>query len=356
VSAPFVTKLHRGPRALVELTPGWRQLQQQVRCSPMVRLEWTQAYTETFLAEHPDALWIMSVEADGQLVAIAPMRHRRKLGVPLLETIAVTDLYEPTDLLYRDVEALEALLQALLRPGLPLVLERQPLNSPTIAHVVAATRKRAVVLRRPRPSCPSITLEADPERILNAGRRSDLRRAHRKAEKHGPVRTEVKCPTPDELPALLATAFAIEAAGWKGAGETSLLHEAETRAFFERYARLAADAGILRLAFMSVGERPIAMHFDVECGGSLWLLKIGYDEAFASCSPGNLLMMEVLRYAAGQGLKTCEFLGTAAPWTKAWTTLEHPSQCVTIYSPSLPSAAHLALRAVAALTRPRKAP
>ncbi len=60
------------------------------------------------------------------------------------------------------------------------------------------------------------------------------------------------------------------------------------------------------------------MQIMVEEHGALWLLKIGFDEAFARVSPGNLLLMEVIRHAAANGLERVEFLGKDAPWTAAW--------------------------------------
>jgi CelD/BcsL family acetyltransferase involved in cellulose biosynthesis len=70
------------------------------------------------------------------------------------------------------------------------------------------------------------------------------------------------------------------------------------------------------------------MQLAIECGNRFWLLKIGYDEAFARCSPGSLLLLETVRYAALRGLHSYEFLGTAEPWTHMWTTCMRP--CVSL--------------------------
>lgn len=60
----------------------------------------------------------------------------------------------------------------------------------------------------------------------------------------------------------------------------------------------------------------------------LWLLKIGFDEEFSSCSPGQLLILEALRSAASEGLDGVEFLGTPEPWTRMWTNYVRP--CVNL--------------------------
>ena len=137
---------------------------------------------------------------------------------------------------------------------------------------------------------PWIPLDASwtrPEERLNAGRRSDLRRARRIAERIGPVHVEVLSPSPTDLGRLLREAFAVEAAGWKGRAGTALACDPVRQTFFRRYADAACRRGMLRIGFLRIGDIPVAMQLGVEWGGRFWLLKIGYDEAFSRCSPGS---------------------------------------------------------------------
>jgi CelD/BcsL family acetyltransferase involved in cellulose biosynthesis len=82
---------------------------------------------------------------------------------------------------------------------------------------------------------------------------------------------------------------------------------------------------------LRIGGRAAAMQFAVEIGGRFWLLKIGYADEFARCSPGNLLVMETIQYAARAGLKSYEFLGTAEPWIGMWTSQVRPCISVRAY-------------------------
>ena len=217
-----------------------------------------------------------------------------------------------------------------------------------------AYRGRGLVLCRPMPGCPRIPLDQswlEPERHLNAGRRSDLRRARRIAESFGPVCYEILSPTPAELPSLLEEALRVEAASWKGQDQSALMHDPVRGPFYRHYAALAGEQGILRLCFLRLGEQIAAMQFAVEYGNALWLLKIGYDEKFARCSPGSLLMVETIRYAAKRGLRSYEFLGTAAPWTRVWTTLERPCVSVWAYPAKLRGVSALAIDAATAAKR-----
>src|SRR5207247_3695751 len=129
---------------------------------------------------------------------------------------------------------------------------------------------------------PTIALDGqEPESRLSSRRRSDLRRARRHAEAMGEVTSEVLAPSPQEVPALLAEAIAIEARSWKARAGTALASDPVRRGFFERYALAAAADGTLRLAFLRIGGQGAAMQIAVECGRRFWLLKIGYDERFA---------------------------------------------------------------------------
>jgi CelD/BcsL family acetyltransferase involved in cellulose biosynthesis len=162
--------------------------------------------------------------------------------------------------------------------------------------------------------------------------RSDLRRARRQAEKLGEVSAEVLAPqSAAEFVDLFGEAQRVEASSWKGRTKTALAEDAERRAFFSAYGRRAVAQGILRMAFLRIDGQAVATQIAVQSDGRLWLLKIGYDDAFSRCSPGQLLMLESLRYACDAGLKSLEFLGADAPWTRRWTKTERETISLAIY-------------------------
>lgn len=333
-----LTQLHpegfvcRDGRDLESLHGLWSELQETMHASPMARTEWCQAFIESFARNHSQRVLLASCYSKGSLQAAVPFYRKGILGLGFLELASSGELYEPTDLLYRDTQSLGYILDGVLATfKLPIVLERQPGNSDTLEFITHRLKNAYKVRRRSRPASPSVALGSDPDQVLNSGRRSDLRRMLKRAEKRGEVRFEVVSPTERDLPGLMETAYRIEAAGWKGDNGSALLQDAAAKVFFDRYAVLATHAGIFRMAFMYVDGQAIATQIMIECGSSLWLLKIGFDEAYAECSPGNLLMMEVIRYACRQHLKSCEFLGVAANWTRMWTNTEYATERVTIF-------------------------
>jgi CelD/BcsL family acetyltransferase involved in cellulose biosynthesis len=159
----------------------------------------------------------------------------------------------------------------------------------------------------------------EPAQALSTRRRADLRRAERRAAGLGEVSYQDLSPSPGELEPLLEEAFGVEAAGWKGRARTALAHDATRRDFYRRYAAAAASRGILRLTFLRIAGRAAAVQLAVETDDRFWLLKVGYDERFARCSPGSLLLLESIRHADTRGLRSYEFLGDAESWTRPWT-------------------------------------
>jgi CelD/BcsL family acetyltransferase involved in cellulose biosynthesis len=307
-----------GGAALAPVAAGWRHLE-HVAQSPTQQFVWSQACAEAF--HDADAPHPVVVRERGQVIAIAPLVRTRG-PVPRLESLGVRELFEPSDFLYASGDALAALADRLARQPLPLQLQRVPDDSPVVGALQRAFRGRGVFHSAPISPCPFIDLDPtwnDPEKHFNSGRRSDFRRARRHAEQMGPVTFEVIAPAPDEVGGLVDEALAVEASSWKGSQGTALARDPVRARFFHRYAAAAAAQGILRLVFMRIAGRAVGMQIAVECARRFWLLKIGYDESVARCSPGNLLMLHTVKYAASRGLLSYEFLGGAAPWTATWT-------------------------------------
>jgi CelD/BcsL family acetyltransferase involved in cellulose biosynthesis len=306
----------------------WDLIAEEVN-SPMHQYAWVKACSDAFLTG--GELQLIVVGAD-QPRALGPLIMR---GRPLnrMECLGVDELYEPTDFPHLDPDSLTCLVNALIKLRRPLLLRRILADSPVLAALREAFQSQGLLITRPATGYPWIPLDESwtrPEEKLSASRRSSCRRARRKAHSLGPIDYEVLSPTPDELPPLLQESFRVEAAGWKGRTGSALLSDPHRRQFYEKYATIASAKGILRLCFMKIGGTVAATQIAVESGGRFWLLKVGYDETFARCSPGHLLMVETLRYAAERNLRTFEFLGSAEPWTTVWTMQVRP--CLSVWA------------------------
>lgn len=312
---------------LNELQSVWGSLSSADWASPVLHHDWVRICAEVF-----DLSGTIEIVVVGSLpsLAIAPLFRSRR-GGRRLELIGVKELYEASDFLYSDGSSVDTLAAALVDSRLPVLLERILADSPIPAALRKAYRRKGFVICRPTTGYPWISLDKSwesPERHLNAGRRSDLRRARRIAEEMGPVSCEILSPDPEHLDSLLREAYEVEAGGWKAREGSALARDALRGEFYRRYAAAVCKEGALRLCFLRIGGRAAAMQLASVSGDRFWLLKIGYSDEFKRCSPGMLLMSETIRYAAQCGLRSYEFCGADEPWIRVWTGLVRP--CVSL--------------------------
>ena len=81
----------------------------------------------------------------------------------------------------------------------------------------------------------------------------------------------------------------------------------------------SAEAGALRLGFVIVAGRPIAVHFWIVCDGCAFIYKLAHDKAFDKLSPGTVLMAEMLRQVIDEdGVKRIDFLTGDDTYKRDW--------------------------------------
>jgi len=329
------------PVALEPWKPDWQRLA-SLRRGPTHGIEWAQASLATLVPLDAGPLHLFVVKRDGVVTGLAPMQLRHRGVAHVLEHMALDALDEPTDLLYEDEAAARAIVRYLLQHRLPFVLGRLPHDSciPFLLHEIV--RRHGVARVMPREPYPAVDLRASPEGELNRGRRSDLRRMRRKANELGQWRHEVLQPSPQDVPTLLERAIDIESQSWKIRSRYSLRRDSRVQTFLRDYMSRSAAAGTLRMAFAYIDQQAVAMQIAIVCNDGYWILKIGYDASYGSVAPGQLLMQDTLRHCAEIGLRTYELMGTAAEWTRVWTSCEHQSWRAEVYPPGLNTELRLA--------------
>jgi CelD/BcsL family acetyltransferase involved in cellulose biosynthesis len=284
-----------------------------------LRHEWFLACAKAFCP--PGKLAVITVKTDGEITAIAPLTLMERGGIEVIELLGGSFLNEPSGLIYKDEESLEELVEAILRLRKPMLLSRLSPETPELASLKGLSNKRIMYTIRDTsgtPWLPTNTSWSQFEAGISASRRASLRRAKRRAEEAGSVSFEILSPHPGKLGTLLEEILRVEAAGWKGRDKTAILSDERIRRFFNHYSVEAARLGILRFCFMKIDSKVVAVQIAIEHSNRFWVLKIGYDEGWARCSPGMLLMHETIRYAFERGLESYEFLGSDQPWLHIW--------------------------------------
>jgi CelD/BcsL family acetyltransferase involved in cellulose biosynthesis len=304
--------------------------------TPMQHFIWSEA---CLAAIYPDAI-AETVTVPGGVAAFV-----RKGRIPALYLVGAEELAEPSEPAYANAAAADLIAAEILARGLPVKLGQPIAGTPFAAAFLTRARRSGLLITRPTEGSPYIELDEtwhDALERFSSRRRSDFRRMRRRADELGTVTFAFHEPGEEDAAALLEQAIEVEARSWKARSGTAIADNPDQAAFFRHYARLAATEGILRIAFLKIGDDLVASQIAVECDNAFWLFKIGYDERFARCSPGQLLMLESIERAARKGLCRFELLGKSAEWTRFWAQSERPRMRLVYYPWNLIGACALA--------------
>jgi CelD/BcsL family acetyltransferase involved in cellulose biosynthesis len=309
----------RNGAAIDALAQEWNDLPQS-QANPLLAPDWFAVAAHTFGAP----IETLALRRRGVLAGIAPLGTDFRAGVARLQPLGVRALHEPSGLLYRDADALEALCKALIDERKPFILQRMPFADALRVALARAAKRRGLLYEIATPGAPTVNFAGDGnvaafEARLSSRRRQDYRRARRGLERLGLVTFDLRVPSAGSVAAELEEAMLIEASSWKSRDGSTLLHTGRLRAFFHEYARRMAASGHLRIAFLRVDGIGIAMQLIVEHASRLWVYKVGYDEKWAEHSPGVQLMWDVMRYACESRMAGVELLGKVEDWLTIWT-------------------------------------
>ena len=314
------------------LKDAWNELAGNFK-SPLLRHEWCASNIAVFCSP-PDRLATFVVRSNGKIRAAAPLKIVHHSRVPRLESLSAYELGEPSGFLYDSDEALTVLVKAIFRSGYSLALHRFSVDGREMELMKDLVPRRALYSQGRGNSSYTVPLQPtwqSFEATISAGRRSDLRRYKRRAERFGDLQFEAVSPNRQALDRYLEEFFQVEASGWKGRSGSAILMSPLRMRFFTEYARTIAEQGMLRMYFLRIDGRTAAARFAVECGNRLWDLKMGYDESLGECSPGVLLTQETMRDAIDRGLEAHEFLGKAEAWERHWPCEQNDLTSIRIY-------------------------
>jgi CelD/BcsL family acetyltransferase involved in cellulose biosynthesis len=321
------------PRALADLGPTWTALAEAAGLDhPFLSHEWVSSWWEAFGAGRE--LRVLLVRQDGRLIGIAPLMLSRArmygLDVRRLESIH-NDHTPRADLIVArgHPEVYDALWAHLRRASAGwdvLQLAQLPTGSETLALLPRMAARDGfrwgLWLSTESPYLPvRQTWDAYVSR-LDGRHRRNLRNRLKRLGRLGEVALLDVSGLEDERP--LEEGWRIEAAAWKGQAGTAIGSRPELRRFYTRLAQRAAEKAWLRLHFLTVAGRPIAFGYCLRYGEKLYLLKPGYDPAYAPYSPSSLLCYLALREAFRTGLAEYDFLGDDDDWKRQWTAERRP--------------------------------
>lgn len=316
--------------AIAPRAADWEALAVRAGAPPFARPGWFAAWWSAFGSGAP---LVVTTTRGGRLTGVLALR--RRAGVLASPTNAHTPGF---GMLAEDASAAAALASWLFaqrprRVQLDYVDAADP-TVPELSRAAAGAGHR--MLRTVVQRSPYVALAPgeDVDRRLGAKVTGNLRRTLRRLEEAGRVEVQVEA-TPRQLDRLLVEGFRVESSGWKAERGTAILSSPATRRFYAALARWAADAGLLRLAFLRLDGRAIAFAFVLRDETAYYLIKGGYDPEHRRFAPGKLLFRSLMARAAASGAQRFELLGAAEPWKLEWTDRCHERILVRTYAPTV---------------------
>lgn len=312
----------------VALAPEWDALVAQTDDQIFYRHAFIRVWIDNFA---PTArLRVLTLRSgDGRLQAVLPLieQRTRLYGFPVRELCAAANLHSCRfDLVARDPERAATAFFAHLKRDTSwdvIRLTDVPEGGNAFALLDRAEKAGMPVGRWTSLRSPFIALPQSwdaMQKQVDTKFRANLRRRRKRLEEKGKVTVERITQSAD-LARLLEEGYALEQSGWKGRGGTAIAQDVATRGFYSELARTAATEGKLTLFFMRLDGRAVGFHYALEHAGRYLLLKPAYDEVIRECSPGQLLMEDVLKTCIEQRMPEFDFLGPDMPWKRDWTDL-----------------------------------
>jgi CelD/BcsL family acetyltransferase involved in cellulose biosynthesis len=274
------------------------------------------------------------VEERGRFMAALPLLQARVKGVLKTGRLPWNDWSWAGDLLLDPSapdDALDLLIEGIQRLSLPLLwFDGVPLAEPHWQRFVDALVRRGIPFsRHERFKIGLVDLTqnwAAYQSAWSGNFRRQMRKMARRAEELGGVTLSVHRPTcAGELERLLQLGFEVEDRSWKGQDGTSVLKSPDMHRYLCEQAALLAEQGHLELYFLEFEGKPIAFEYGLSAKGTYFSPKVGYDEAFAHLSPGQLLRLKMAeRFFPDADRRTWDFLGPLVEATERWTTSSYP--------------------------------
>ena len=185
----------------------------------------------------------------------------------------------------------------------------------------------------PDTPCPVLTL-GDP---IPAGQLRNLRQSRHRADRRGGWTASVAT----EAEAAWRTLVGMHRARWTALGESGgVLANPEVLAFHEAAVPRLAEAGLLQMQVLHIGGEVAAVYHTLAAPGRLYFYLSGFAADAGPCSPGTLLLGNIIEQAATYGVTELHFLRGSEPYKYAWGATDRMNRTRLFLPPSPATVLH----------------
>jgi len=310
---------------------------------PFLRHEWVRTWWDCFGGDRQ--LHIIVVRDDDRIVGIAPLMRETttSYGLSIRRLAVIANDHTPrTDFLVAgNADDVYGAIWNALRDGMDqwdvVQLTQLLKGSPTVSAMTRFAAAAGLPTGTWKSSdSPYLALEGTWDSYwasLPAKFRSNVRNRLSRLTQIGEPGLEILSED-TAIARACDDAWRLEASGWKDQEGTSICSDPAVRKFYTLLAERASARGWLRLLFLTVGGKRIAVSYSAVHDGRLFLLKTGHDREFHTCSPFKLLTYFAAQHGYANGLREIDFLGDTEPWKQEWTPATRAHDWLFVFSNS----------------------
>lgn len=346
VSDQLEVRAGQGLGELLHLEKHWRALVASMPQASFIHaFDWQYAYQQ-HLEPHPDSIQYFSFFDHDRAVAIFPLRRVRRLVGRIL--LWLWELPTHAHLVLADPLISPECDVARLIRRLIKMLNTLPYSPWNALHLPNLLEDSLIIRRRLPETLPWAYLEKTGQSMyfecadmVGALARSssqfkrNLRRQGKKLAQRGVV-TFTLARQGEALDAAYADFLRLEASGWKGHGgqASAIALYPRLRDFYGALKERFAASGDCLISLLKLNDVAIAAQFCLLAGGTLYIQKITYDEAFSAEGPGNQLMFKLLEHCCDEPGISQLSLVTGPAWAKGrWNPLSRDVSEVYVFRP-----------------------
>jgi CelD/BcsL family acetyltransferase involved in cellulose biosynthesis len=300
------------------LAGAWRELAQaDPSATPFQSFEWQSSWFERFGAGKKPLIW--TAYAGQDLAALFPLvevrspwRALRPMG------IGPSDYLQPLSRTEHSAEAAGLLAEYLRDEAKARLVDLHQLRE---GQELTQRLGHELDWRGVSEQAACLVLDLPPSydaylRTLGKSLRYDVKRLEKPPFSDGQAR--IRPVEAGETGPAVDFFFEAHRKRWSKRGLPGAFLGRRIREFHQAWAQSAAERGWLWMSLLELEGRAIGSIYAMRFGKTCCFYQSGFDPAYASLSPGSLLVAHTIRRAIEEGLERFDFLRGDEPYKRRW--------------------------------------
>ena len=292
-------------------------------------LTWEKMAPSVSYLGNNSSLKILCATEGNELVGIAPFRITRKglngpFGYGILEplTNGETD-YTGIIVTRQEDQCLHQFLSYLFsqKDWDFMYLPDLPQSSPSLALIENSSDISKLVIEN-GVVCPFIEIPESKEKLLNSLNLKFQKKLKKSQQKLELEQGKIELRQYRDLGSLeqaMEIFFSLYQKRWATKGEQGRFEKQNARNITFETARYFAQKGWLKLYFLVVNHKPVAVELNLEYQGKMFCHLKGFDPNYSKYRVGSLLTLKVLEDCIAKGISEYDFMQGAEAYKFDWT-------------------------------------